>query len=75
MWKVIGASVPGTSHQAAGRQCEDVCGWRAAAGVTCLAVAILTGTAVAVGQIGDTIAVAGHAGGYQTVSPAPALST
>jgi hypothetical protein len=140
MWKVIGASVAGTSHQATGRQCEDACGWRAGSGVTCLAVAdgagsrpksrcgaalavessllacaegqraedpaawlplifaaareqitararadgndadeyattlavaILTSTAVAVGQIGDTIAVAGHAGGYQAVAPAP----
>jgi len=140
MWKVIGASVAGTSHQAAGRQCEDVCGWRAAPEVTCLAVAdgagsrpmsrcgaalavesallacadgpragdpaawlrlvfgaareqitaraladgnevddyattlavaILTRAAVAVGQIGDTIAVAGRAGSYQTVAPAP----
>ena len=140
MWKVIGASVAGTSHQATGRQCEDACGWRAAEGVTCLAVAdgagsrpqsrcgaalavessllacaedprdedpvawlrlifgaareqitaramtdgndaddyattlavaILTSAAVAVGQIGDTIAVAGRAGSYQTVSPAP----
>jgi hypothetical protein len=140
MWNVIGASVAGTSHQATGRQCEDACGWRAATGVTCLAVAdgagsrplsrcgaalavegsllacaegprtgdpaarlrlifaaareqitaraladghdeddyattlavaILTGTSVAVGQIGDTIAVAGHAGSYQTVAPAP----
>jgi hypothetical protein len=140
MWKVIGASVAGTSHQAAGRQCEDACGWQAATGVTCLAiadgagsrprsrcgaalavegsllasaegprdgdpdawlrlifaaarehittraladgndaddyattlaVAILTGSAVAVGQIGDTIAVAGRAGSYQTLTPAP----
>lgn len=140
MWKVIGASVAGTSHQATGRQCEDACGWRAGAEVTCLAVAdgagsrpqsrcgaalavessllacaegprdgdpagwlrliftaareqiiaraladgnsaddyattlavaILTGTAVAVGQIGDTIAVAGHEGSYQAVAPAP----
>src|SRR5215468_10804948 len=44
MWKVIGASVAGTSHQAAGRQCEDACGWRAATGVTCLAVADGAGT-------------------------------
>src|SRR6516162_4463797 len=140
MWKVIGASVAGTLHQATGRQCEDACGWRAGTEVTCLAVAdgtgsrpmsgcgaalavegsllasaegrrdedpaawlrlifaeareqitaraladgndaddyattlavaILTGTAVAVGQIGDTIAVAGHAGSYQAVAPAP----
>ena len=71
MWKVIGASVAGTAHQATGRQCEDACGWRAAAEVTCLAVAILTGSAVAVGQIGDTIAVAGRAGSYQTLTPAP----
>src|SRR6516162_5495259 len=123
MWKVIGASVAGTVHQAAGRKCEDACGWRAmsrrgaalavegsllasaegprdedpaawlrlifgaargqittralAEGndaddyATTLAVAILTGSAVAVGQIGDTIAVAGRAGSYQTLNPAP----
>src|SRR5262249_60478203 len=38
---------------------------------TTLAVAILTSAAVAVGQIGDTIAVAGRAGSYRTVCPAP----
>jgi hypothetical protein len=38
---------------------------------TTLAVAILTGAAVAVGQIGDTIAVTGRAGSYQTLAPAP----
>src|SRR5215467_10827613 len=140
MWQVIGASVAGTAHQAAGRECEDACGWRAAPGLTCLAVAdgagsrpmsrhgaaravessllacaegsrdedpaawlrlifaaareqitaraladgkdagdyattlavaVLTGAAVAVGQIGDTIAVAGRAGKYETLTPAP----
>src|SRR5262249_43377806 len=139
MWQVIGASVAGTAHQAAGREGEDACGWRAAPGLTCLAgadgggprakvpdrgaagagsallrwppgargegaawlrlifaaareqitaraladgkdagdyattlaVAVLTGAAVAVGQIGDTIAVAGRAGKYETLTPAP----
>jgi Protein phosphatase 2C len=98
MWTVIGASVAGTLHQATGRQCEDACGWRAATGVACLAVADGAGSrsmsrcgaalavessllacaegpcaedTVAVGQIGDTIAVAGRAGGYQTLTPAP----
>ena len=42
---------------------------------TTLAVAILTGSAVAVGQIGDTIAVAGRAGSYQTLTPRPEPST
>jgi hypothetical protein len=39
MWKVIGASVAGTSHEAAGKGCEDASGWRTDAGLTCLAVA------------------------------------
>jgi hypothetical protein len=39
MWKVIGASVTGTSHQAAGKACEDAAGWRTGQGLTCLAVA------------------------------------
>ena len=39
MWKVIGASVPGSSHIAAGTGCEDAADWAVRAGVTCLAVA------------------------------------
>jgi hypothetical protein len=40
---------------------------------TTLAVAILTRHLVGIGQIGDTIAVAGHQGRYETVAPAPRL--
>jgi Protein phosphatase 2C len=143
MWEVIGASVTGTSHLAAGRQCEDASGWRTEPGVsalavadgagsrplsgrgavqaveralelagsraagadpaeaaawlreifsdvreqiaamaasagngladyaTTLAVAILTADTVCIGQVGDTIAVIGQAGTYQTPAPAP----
>ena len=143
MWKVIGASVIGTSHKATGTGCEDACGWRAehdatylavadgaggrphsargaalavehalrlADTVNCycepgvlaermrsvfagvrgqlaelacaeghaigdyaatLAVAVLGGELVCVGQIGDTIAVAGNQGRYETLAPAP----
>jgi hypothetical protein len=143
MWKVIGASVVGTSHQASGRPCEDASGWIAAATLTCLAVAdgagsrrraergsaaaveravqlaaeqvasgasgdperwvrdvfvdirdrlseiaavegvevdelattlavaAITPDALCVGQIGDTIAVVGAAGTFETVAPAP----
>jgi hypothetical protein len=142
MWKVIGASVTGTSHQARGTACEDVSGWRIDQGVTCLAVAdgagsrhksrsgaevavqrallaasacagradggdpatwfplvlndvrehiatladaegeeigayattlgvaVITGRAICIGQVGDTIAVLGCAGQYRTVDPA-----
>jgi hypothetical protein len=143
VWKVIGASVAGSSHQKNGTGCEDASGWREWPGVTCLAVAdgagsrpmsgsgaalavqralvvvgecaarpgageaadwirtafsdargrieamaadegrdvgdygttlgvaVLTGDAVCIGQLGDTIAVVGHAGEYRTVAPAP----
>ena len=39
MWKVIGASVTGTSHEAAGTGCEDASNWEVGPEVTCLAVA------------------------------------
>ena len=39
MWKVIGASVTGTSHEAAGTSCEDASSWQVGPEVTCLAVA------------------------------------
>ena len=39
MWKIAGASVPGTVHLAAGRPCDDACGWFATDGLTCLLVA------------------------------------
>lgn len=39
VWTVIGASVAGTSHQAAGRECEDAWDWRADRDLACLAVA------------------------------------
>jgi hypothetical protein len=39
MWKIAGASVPGTAHLAAGRPCDDACGWFAEDGLTCLLVA------------------------------------
>lgn len=143
MWKIIGASVPGTSHLAAGRACEDASAWHAADGraflaiadgagsrqmsghgatlavrqalalatksaagrqaadpasqlslifravrdqvmalaaadardagdyASTLAVAMLTSAAVSIAQIGDTIAVVGQDGRYETVAPAP----
>jgi hypothetical protein len=142
MWKVVGASVPGTLHVASGRPCEDASGWFTADELTCLvaadgagsrplsgqgsalavqsaltaavldggpgqghpialmrailtsvrtalgehasaqgrdlgdyattlAVVLLTEEAACAGQIGDTIVVAHHDGGYQTVAPAP----
>jgi hypothetical protein len=144
MWKVIGASVTGTSHEAAGKGCEDACGWREENGVTILAVAdgagsrarsaegaelavdqalqlaatvtasisqqpgpadrmhlvfaevkaqiadlaqaegndigdyaatlavaVLSAEVVCVGQVGDTIAVIGYRGSYETLAPAP----
>lgn len=141
MWKVIGASVTGRSHQAAGQGCEDASDWRVRPGLTCLAVAdgagsrplsgqgaplavrhalqavtgcaggagdpaswlrlafagardqisvlaaghgrdtrdyattlavaVLTTEVIAIGQVGDTIAVTGTAGQYETVAPAP----
>ncbi len=39
MWKVIGASVTGTSHEAVGTGCEDASSWQVGPEVTCLAVA------------------------------------
>jgi Protein phosphatase 2C len=39
MWKVIGASVTGNSHEAAGIGCEDASRWEVGPEVTCLAVA------------------------------------
>lgn len=140
-WKVIGASVAGTSHEAVGKESEDASDWRTGPGLTCLAVAdgagsrpmsrhgaalavrrslllaggerkgdpvawlrlifqdvreqigalasadgndaadyattlavaILTRQLVFIGQIGDTIAVVGHQGRYETVAPAPRL--
>jgi Protein phosphatase 2C len=141
MWKVLGASVTGRSHDQAGKACQDACGWRADSDRVCLAVAdgagsrllsgtgaalavehslrllgdhtdcpqdpadrvrlvfasvrdeirrlasaeaktmtdyaatlavaFITGQAVCIGQVGDTIAVIGHQGRYKTVMPAP----
>lgn len=146
-WTVIGASVTGRSHEAAGKDCEDASGWLTEPGLTCLAVAdgagsrpmardgaalavqralemaricaarmaddehggdpaawlreifadvreriaalalaqarnaddyaatlavaIVTSDVIGVGQIGDTIAVTGSAGRYETAAPAP----
>jgi hypothetical protein len=39
MWKIAGASVPGTTHVASGRACQDASGWSSANGLTCLVVA------------------------------------
>jgi Protein phosphatase 2C len=39
MWKIIGASVTGTGHQARGTGCEDMTGWISDLDLTCLAVA------------------------------------
>jgi hypothetical protein len=142
MWKVIGASVTGTSHKAQGKDGQDASGWRSGPGVTCMAVAdgagsrplsaagsalaveralatgrtraagaaesspaadwiraafaeaheqiaamaasadrevaeyettlalaILTADVVAIGQVGDSIAVVGEEGHYRTVAP------
>jgi hypothetical protein len=140
MWKVIGASVPGTSHLQVGKGCEDasigiggddvMClavadgagsrplsgqgsriavdtvaelagdihrggdaeAWlraafaavhrriaQEAAGqqhdrhdyAATLAVAVLMDGVVAIGQVGDTVAVVGGPGGYATIAPAP----
>jgi Protein phosphatase 2C len=56
MWKVVGASVAGTSHEAAGRRCEDACGWHVGDGVVCLAVADGAGSRPRSGQ-GAALAV------------------
>jgi hypothetical protein len=39
MWKIIGATVTGTSHRDAGTDCQDAAGWRSESGIACLAVA------------------------------------
>ena len=36
-----------------------------------LAVAVLSRELVCIGQVGDTIAVAGHQGSYESINPAP----
>jgi len=64
VWKVIGASVTGTSHASGGTGCQDASGWRRQSGITCLAVAdgagsrplSAAGSALAVEQALDTIA-------------------
>jgi hypothetical protein len=140
VWKVIGASVAGRSHQAAGTGCEDASAWRVRPGLACLAVAdgagsrpmardgatlavfhaleaasqftstgdpaswlrrafahardqigvvasargrdagdyattlavaVLTREVIAIAQVGDTIAVTGTGGRYETAAPAP----
>jgi hypothetical protein len=144
MWKVIGASVPGSAHLRAGRGCDDASQWIGGTDVMCLtvadgagsrplssrgsriavdtvaelaaavqrgdsteadpgawltavfvevhrriaeaaggrdhdrhdyattlAVAVLIGDQIAIGQVGDTIAVVGGPGGYVSVAPAP----
>lgn len=143
MWKVIGSSVTGTSHLAAGRECEDASAWRARDGhvfiavadgagsrpmsrhgaalavreairltaeavgdrgaddpaalltlvvgqvreqvtalastegqdpgdyASTLAVAVLAPESIAIAQVGDTIAVLGRAGHYETLTPEP----
>lgn len=38
---------------------------------TTLAVAVMIGDTVAIGQIGDTLAIAGNAGVYETIAPEP----
>lgn len=71
MWKVIGASVTGRSHQATATDCEDACGWRADRDITTLVVAdgagsrplAAAGAALAVEQAlsaADTVAVSGN---------------
>jgi Protein phosphatase 2C len=57
MWKIAGASVPGTRHEASGRPCEDASGWSAADGLTCLAVADGAGSRPRAGE-GSALAVA-----------------
>jgi hypothetical protein len=143
MWKVIGASVTGASHNARAIPCQDASGWQVNNDVTCLAVAdgagsrarsdqgarlavekalflanafargpepgdptammrhlfadvhsqlgelaaaegnsigdyaatmavaVMAGDIVCVGQVGDTIAVVGHQGHYESLSPPP----
>ena len=144
MWKVIGASVPGSAHLRAGKGCDDASQWVAGSQVMCLtvadgagsrplssrgsriavdtvaelaaalqrgeaaetdprawltavfvevhrriaeaaagrehdrhdyattlAIAVLMGDVIAIGQVGDTIAVVGGPGGYVSIAPAP----
>jgi len=56
MWKVIGASVTGTKHRAAGQEGQDAADWRTQAGLTCLAVADGAGSRPRAGH-GATLAV------------------
>jgi hypothetical protein len=56
MWKIAGASVPGTLHVASGRPCEDASGWFCADGLTCLVVADGAGSRPLSGQ-GSALAV------------------
>lgn len=141
MWRIIGASVMGTTHEDADLGCQDASGWRADENLTCLAVAdgagsrsrsgqgaalaveqgillagryvgrgdpatwlppvfegvrqqivelaatqaheaddyattiavaVVAGNLVCVGQIGDSIAILGHDGRYETLAPEPA---
>jgi hypothetical protein len=144
MWKVMGASVPGTAHVRAGKGCDDASEWLGGADMMCLAVAdgagsrplsargsriavdtaaelarglrrgealegdprawlaavftearrrimeaaggnehdyhdyattlavaVLMDGTIAIGQVGDTIAVVGGPGGYASIAPAP----
>jgi Protein phosphatase 2C len=56
MWKIAGACVPGTSHQATGRPCEDALAWSATDDLTCIAVADGAGSRSLSGQ-GSALAV------------------
>lgn len=56
MWKIIGASVTGTTHEAAGTGCQDASDWRANHDLTCLAVADGAGSRPRCGQ-GAALAV------------------
>jgi hypothetical protein len=58
MWKIAGASVPGTTHVASGRSCEDASGWYSDNGLTCLVVADGAGSRPLSGQ-GSRLAVQG----------------
>jgi Protein phosphatase 2C len=39
MWRVVGGSVAGTTHEAKGTECQDASQWHVSPGVVCLAVA------------------------------------
>jgi Protein phosphatase 2C len=56
MWKVIGASVTGTSHTARGAGCQDASGWRSEPDLTCLAIADGAGSRP-LSAIGSALAV------------------